>query len=257
MKEEPKTSNEKSVEHEKLENIVRPDIKIKEETKELFKGKRGEPTKKAKSKRQKGSGLQKVVCEICSNEIFMRSLKEHMKTVHGNDGGTCDTCNKFFKSSKYLKYHVTHVHLKKEVMEPNYMCQFCSKEFPKSKLRAHIRNYHCGEDLNCDLCGKHFKNKKHFSAHKQMAHSQTEVICEICSKSFSNKHYLRQHTRHIHESEEGSVHCEDCGKAFGHKHHLLHHQKAVHSNNISKCNVCSKVYKNIYLLRKHSNKYHA
>merc|ERR1712179_423468 len=254
VKKEPLTRTEQSFEreeHEELENINRTEIKIKEEKNKSSEEKKVGKDKKAKIKRQKGAGLERVSCEICAKEIFMRSIKEHIQTVHGNDGGNCGICNKFFKSSKYLKYHVNLVHVKKYVMEPDYMCQFCPKEFPKSKLRAHIRNYHSGEDLNCGLCGKNYKSKKHFIAHKQMAHSQTEVICEICSKTFSNKHYLRQHTRNIHESEEGSVHCEDCGKAFAHKSHLLHHQKAVHSTNTSKCDVCSKVYKNSYLLRKH------
>jgi len=209
-----------------------------------------------KSIKSKGKGDDKVICEICSKVCFRKRIKEHTKSVHGNDGGNCPTCDKYFPTSRYLKNHITQNHLKKPSVESVHMCQFCSNEFIASKLKAHIRNYHSGQNLICDVCDKSYENLKHFKAHKQMAHSVMELSCQLCSKTFSHKHYLRQHIRLVHESRDDAVKCEDCGKSFGNNNRLIHHKKAVHTTVESPCNDCNKIFKNSYALRKHAKKYH-
>jgi len=201
-------------------------------------------------------GCVNVYPEICSNEYSRKRIKEHVKAVHAIDGGNCPKCEKYFPTSKYLKNHFTQVHLKEHIKEPFYLCQCCSKEFEASKLKAHIRNYHGGKNLSCDLCEKSYESVKHFKAHKEMAHSVTEVACHICFKKFSHKHYLRQHIRLIHESVEHAVECDECGKSFGNSSRLNHHTRAVHRIQTSTCTVCCKIYKNKYLLKKHVQKYH-
>jgi len=196
------------------------------------------------------------ICEVCSNMFSKYKIKEHMRNVHGNDGGNCPTCGRFFATSRYLKNHMNQRHLKKESEETVQLCEFCTEECVASKMRAHVRNYHSSENLNCDECGKTYNNRKYFRAHVKMVHSGNIALCQICTKTFSNNHYLRQHIRLIHESTEDSAQCDICCKSFKNNNRLHGHVNAVHRNKDSPCPVCNKTYKNTYLLRKHEKKYH-
>jgi len=201
--------------------------------------------------------MEKIPCTICFLPIKKRRMKDHMNGPHGTDGGNCPHCDKFVASNKYLQNHIRETHIKKELPDPVTMCQICSKEVKKSDLKRHIRNWHSGLDLVCDICGKTFMNLKYFRAHKSTTHSNAQMPCDICTKMFSNRSALRQHVRLVHESIEKSQCCPDCGKSFGNSQRLTHHINAVHNLTDAVCSFCDKAYKNNYLLKKHERKYHA
>jgi DNA-directed RNA polymerase subunit M/transcription elongation factor TFIIS len=61
-----------------------------------------------------------------------------------------------------------------------YNCDTCSAKFrEKYELRMHIQRFHEGAKLICDTCGKSYKSRQGFMAHKSIGHS-TESSKKTC-----------------------------------------------------------------------------
>ena len=54
----------------------------------------------------------KFICEICENGYFTNTYKEqHLLLVHGEQKKyPCNVCNKIFRYSHHLKYHISKMH---------------------------------------------------------------------------------------------------------------------------------------------------
>ena len=77
-----------------------------------------------------------VTCELCGKTLLNRTLKKHMRDVHG-ELKQCEFCDFKTKYPHNLKLHIKTVHEKKPV---NETCPHCSKNCVS--LEWHIATYH-------------------------------------------------------------------------------------------------------------------
>ena len=188
-------------------------------------------------------------------EIKEEIVSSAMKVEINGKAYICEICAKSLKSKRNLSVHIKSVHSDEgKITVP---CEICSKTYSSNSIRQHFINFHRkSENYQCDVCAKEFSNSKYLSNHKIMVHTTGIFSCENCGNIFSNQHYLRRHMVTVHADAKEECACDICNKTFRNKRFLAHHKKAVHMLQTVKCVSCGKVYKNEYLLRKHSNKYH-
>ena len=94
--------------------------------------------------------VEDVKCEVCDAELKSLSLKEHMKTVHGDKIYQCEHCLKRYTSPVKLNWHFKTVHGPKLLG-----CEVCGKKCSTlGKMNAHkkthleVKNF---IDLHCFL----------------------------------------------------------------------------------------------------------
>ena len=68
-------------------------------------------------------------------------------------------------------------------------------------------------DIQCQECGKNFKEKRRLVDHITDVHSGRKT-CELCPQTFSNTRNLNRHIRDIHERKESNIICSNCGKSL-------------------------------------------
>lgn len=112
---------------------------------------------------------------------LIRYAKRHYK---------CDLCNFSCKeSTKFQNHNRTH-HYSKGV------CNICGKTLRADNLRKHI-NMHNAKPVNCEECGKVFKNGESLRSH-MFLHKGIEHSCEICGKVYNYKGELTRHMKRQH-----------------------------------------------------------
>merc|ERR1719186_31701 len=212
-------------------------------------------TKEEKIVNKQSIFVEELLKTEIKEEIKEKSVSSQMKVEIDGKAYICEICAKSLKSNRNLAVHIKSVHSDEgKVTVP---CEICSKTYSSNSIRQHIINFHSkSENYQCDVCAKEFSNSKYLSNHKIMVHTTGIFSCENCGNIFSNQHYLRRHMVTVHADAKEECACDICNKTFRNKRFLAHHKKAVHVLQTVKCVSCGKVYKNEYLLRKHSNKYH-
>ena len=79
--------------------------------------------------------VEDVNCEVCNAVLKSCSLKEHMKTVHG---------------------------------EKIYQCEHCLKHYATTvKLNWHLKTVHGPKLLGCEVCGQKYSTLGKMNAHKK------------------------------------------------------------------------------------------
>lgn len=143
-----------------------------------------------------------VKCTICGSILLEKNLKNHMKSLHTEQGQEkpfhCIVCFKTFKTESVAQRHYKAVH------EPNfigvvYTCDQCpeKKFFRKRDLREHSFTHFTGDVCQCK-CGKIFKTKRMLIVHQQ-SHNDEKFPCEICENvEFKSKGGLRKHNSKYH-----------------------------------------------------------
>ena len=103
---------------------------------------------------------------------------------------------------------------------PFFYCDHCGKVLLREyALVMHKRNEHptVKETLECQYCGKDFKNakflKNHEEKHRNGMIDGDSHFCHICSKSFSTRLNLNRHIKGTHEKIKDHQ-CPECGKKF-------------------------------------------
>ena len=83
---------------------------------------------------------QKYICNICHKVFILKNLMSHINSVHnGQKDHKCDSCEKSFSSSGYLKKHINSVHNGQK----DHKCDSCGKVFSQAgDLKAHINAVH-------------------------------------------------------------------------------------------------------------------
>ena len=123
----------------------------------------------------------------------------------------CTSCDKVFKTAKFLYYHE-----RKQHTEPS-VCGLCNREFSsKVKLQYHTQKVHCfgpaqlPRVLMCDLCPKMFTSNSNFSQHRKTHHDkkpklkvERQYSCSECNKLFRRRWNLKRHKLAKH-SKQGS-----------------------------------------------------
>ena len=94
--------------------------------------------------------VEDVKCEVCNAALKSCSLKEHMKTVHGEKIYQCEHCLKHYTTPVKLNWHFKTVHGPKLLG-----CEVCGKKCSTlGKMNAHkkthleVKNF---IDLHCFL----------------------------------------------------------------------------------------------------------
>eukprot|EP01083_Nonionella_stella_P058225 152585_1 len=185
-----------------------------------------------------------------------------------------------------LESQISHVSSKPQSVKPNastrrYSCHLCDVSYTtQSSLCRHNRNNHsqlsdddgdfvCGLcansdyeqsslsriKLQCDICGKCFKNAAGLGSHKvccreRASHSSDSPWkCDICDRVFQMRYTLARHkTTH---SDDRPFRCEYCQKGFTRHPYLMQHIIRVHKKNPWKCDQCDQAFRIKKELKEH------
>lgn len=105
----------------------------------------------------------------------------------------------------------------------------------------------------CSYCGVSFRQLYHLSEHINAHTNSKPYQCKICNKRFNRHHILSAHQR-VHTGEKPFV-CdvEECTRAYAYEIDLKRHKFSVHGIYTKKhiCPICSKVFSENKLLKKH------
>ena len=85
----------------------------------------------------------------------------------------CQDCDTFFETKRYLKRHVSKVHLKMKPLK-KFICYECQAPFEqKQRLEYHMNKDHLNFKPNeCDMCKKSFYVKANLKRHLKTIHME-------------------------------------------------------------------------------------
>ena len=220
--------------------------------------------------------LKQWMCQICE-DIFSSTQDKlkHCNEEHKGKKVKCNenecSCNKLFKSRKYLRRHLTRGNV--------FTCKFCKATFSTKQERSeHYRTVHqnyqypckqenCGElfkskvDLfdhtsqehkymikkwwTCGICEEKFAPKPALEKHYKQEHAGKRELCNECSMQFYEKESLESHLNLIHKNVR--LKCPDCEYQTSSSRYLKRHKKIKHSENLTKaekfqCPDCDKIF---------------
>jgi KRAB domain-containing zinc finger protein len=111
----------------------------------------------------------KTECEICHTQV--KSLKNHMRSVHSQQRFSCAICKKTFTNLKLLERH------QKWHDSNRFQCQFCTLKFKlKGQLNYHMKFHENPDQFKCQVCGHQAKAKNRLKKHlKTHAKNQERI----------------------------------------------------------------------------------
>ncbi|CAG9859203.1 unnamed protein product [Phyllotreta striolata] len=200
----------------------------------------------------------------------------------------CEKCNKTFKYSKSLQYHMMeHEEINK------YKCPLCEwTAVDKTQVKDHLKMNHNAlftqeldvsieklvvitpeGHLKCNICDFEFVSsaglEEHLSQHEQInsdlqskshkyktfKYSKRKHDCKKCGKQFSSKSSLNRHILIVHE-ETKRFRCEICDEKFTVKNSLKYHMNIHTDTKPYKCNLCSRAFRQPAPLIRHRRTKH-
>ena len=135
-----------------------------------------------------------------------------------------------------------------------YSCDLCSYSANfLSKISRHVKRHRTKDiqrTLICYVCGKVLSTQPVLSHHIKYCHDieEKKFVC-YCGRKFKRKTELQQHTKLFHEKKLRQK-CEICNKSFSiyyFKHHMVTHNTLKEYS----CQVCSHLFSNETLLKRH------
>ncbi|XP_069837976.1 uncharacterized protein [Dendropsophus ebraccatus] len=122
-----------------------------------------------------------------------------------------------------------------------YTCMECGKQFKKKlSFYAHRRNHRSGKPFLCTECGKSFKNKSDLTRHQRIHSGVKPFSCSECGKCFTVKSHLVDHQK-IHTGEK-PFSCSECGNCFARKSNLQRHQRTHTGVKAYYCSECGQSF---------------
>ncbi|XP_073829035.1 uncharacterized protein [Musca autumnalis] len=116
------------------------------------------------------------------------------------------------------------------------------------------------QSVECEICGKNFRNAKLLKAHTKRAHSESgerkkeatedkEQICPECKEVFSKRKHLDKHVIEIH----GGFKCSMCELRWKQRHQVKRHEKTHNAERNFTCPIegCGKSFAEKYYLKRH------
>ncbi|XP_066529110.1 zinc finger protein 675-like [Hoplias malabaricus] len=122
--------------------------------------------------------------------------------------------------------------------KPYFQCKDVFSDL--TPLSSQLQSHAADGLLNCEVCGKPFKNDRLLMAHMVVHQKERPYCCELCGKCYSYAHVLKIHLR-THTGER-PYHCRFCGKTFNQKGHVKGHERIHTGEKIYSCSVCGKLF---------------
>ena len=159
----------------------------------------------------------------------------------------CTQCPATFVYKQHLTRHMSHH------MEPQFLCQFCSKAFRGERmLETHIANSHpSGTTFPCMECSREFGSAKLLNYHVASQHTTRQ--CVFCDQVFDDYRLLREHKFEKHIDMQ-TTQCEHCYMKFFSNDELKIHNASCHKE--KPCPSCREVFRNKKELDKHRRAHH-
>jgi len=110
---------------------------------------------------------------------------------HKIDIQKCPQCDRELMNISKLKAHIKNYHEKTP-------CTHCGKLVAVALMTRHLRTQHTSNDdkkYKCDVCGKGFAEKQHFSDHANIHSGEKPYKCKYCSATFASRGNHGMHER--------------------------------------------------------------
>ena len=131
-------------------------------------------------------------------------------------------------------------------------CDICENKFKTTILfRLHMRIAHNFEEHQCNICHKIFQSKKKILQHSRRVHEKPkDYKCIRCRKTFTRAILLKHHNVSVHAAilRAPKSKSDYCDKSFLVASYLEHHINKVHEGQKDKCNLCGKLFHNVWSL---------
>ncbi|KAM4033779.1 uncharacterized protein ACNLHF_020586 isoform 1-T2 [Anomaloglossus baeobatrachus] len=122
-----------------------------------------------------------------------------------------------------------------------FTCLECGKYFKKKlSFYAHRRSHRNGKPFSCSECGKCFNNKSDLTRHQRIHTGVKPFSCSECGKCFTVKSHLVDHQK-IHTGEK-PFSCTECGNCFARKSNLVRHQRTHIGMKHFSCSECGNCF---------------
>uniref|UniRef100_A0A182J8T8 Transcription factor grauzone n=1 Tax=Anopheles atroparvus TaxID=41427 RepID=A0A182J8T8_ANOAO len=134
-------------------------------------------------------------CDLCRSKFpFKTRLVKHMKKMHAEKDVPCDQCQKSF--TKYtIEDH------KRSVHTARFVCEHCPKTFKirfrlQKHMQEHDKSLRTSTSVPCPICDQVMSDKYILRQHilRQHTHNEGQAVdCDTCGKTFKNKRNLSLH----------------------------------------------------------------
>uniref|UniRef100_A0A914VVH7 C2H2-type domain-containing protein n=1 Tax=Plectus sambesii TaxID=2011161 RepID=A0A914VVH7_9BILA len=125
-------------------------------------------------------------------------------------------------------------------------------------INALFEGLPCSSDLPIEItddaaqCDYTTKFRQNLARHRIRLHaSKAPINCEYCGKDFKDKDAVKTHIKYVHENER-SYKCAECDKSFVTATNRSRHLRLTHQNSrVYCCTTCSKNFQTAYHLKRH------
>ncbi|XP_052859841.1 zinc finger protein 652-B-like [Anopheles cruzii] len=170
-------------------------------------------------------------CDLCASKFpFKKRLVVHMKKMHAEKDVRCDQCQKSF--TKYtIEDH------KRSVHTARFVCEHCPKTFKirfrlLKHMQEHDKSLRVATCVPCHICDQVMGDKYILRQHiKHMHAEQQSVNCDTCGKTFKNKRNLSVHLANVCMKLVSLHSCSICDKQFRHLNKLKDHMASCSTPN--------------------------
>ena len=207
----------------------------------------------------------RVKCDICDRSYSnKRSLSKHKSITHRKVQQKSKTCGKRIgkylcdwpgcdyqcRSQSRVREHRITKHYPDDDTTRKFTCSYpgCSKKFKiKRCLSVHLESHKTGERVQCQHCGKDFKDSTCLKNHVLHQHNnERNFVCNHSGCQYSTTTAARL-KMHVTYHSDRSIVCtvEGCDKRFKTKNCLKSHMTSHNTEYIYKCpfNGCDKRFK--------------
>jgi hypothetical protein len=92
--------------------------------------------------------MDRVKCGVCSKELKMTSLRQHVQNVHGDEANLvayhCPLCDYAPRNQNRMNQHIINVHLGVKSWKCCLLCDYATVE--SGHLKNHVKSVHLKEE---------------------------------------------------------------------------------------------------------------